>query len=1639
MWPRPVVVLEPQSFGEIVLEHATPHFVRRVDPYLKEMIHVVCLFESLKGAKNKRAMTACIVQYLQAHTHVSIPMYLYRTLCRIRSVEDWTRGDGDILGQMLDEAFGTGVFEEREDGYYLLDAQSGEWMPWYTAVDMAFSNWKSFRHSKLATSFTNLVNVIVSAGLCSTANLDFKIGNVKLFTPMVQKKQLAAGDVFEAFYESVAGFMKGGWSVYKNGKISSFFLEEDIGEFETMYAKLKSMHGYAIAGNLEEYTDLDQNTYEVKLQEAISLGENLYRKLKKGETFERKFLSDRLDRLRDNMTEFVQIQVRGGLRISPFSVSLFGQSGCGKSSLTNLTLAAGLTYNGLDASRERIATWADNDKYASNIRSYINAIVFDDFANTRERFMDFSPAYRLIQVINNVKYLAPMADVFLKGKVALNPYFCLISTNVEFLNSQVYSNEPESVLRRMYHVKVVPRPEFCVNGILNKDKIASRFGLVEAPDIWLLTIRKYDVMNKRHIDPEGMKPIVFEGKRMIDIDVYEYLRWVQIASKRHFEEERSFLKTQAEKPAMCGYCGLVYCNCYKNIIDSVKKEMSDAQDLRERLGAREPDTVLDRQSGYLSWNHCTSRDPDAIKNGEAPGYVYVKPVTWFAFFGKVYYTVSGCISRGYDTFLEKHSADIKRTFNCAKEKTVLEVVEWSNWWDSLDLIPEEVVCHPYVLRFLLLFWARDFFKSLRNGLICIAVFHLFFLWNFSFLWFCWLPLWLLESYAFICCTRQTYELMARQRMLDLRETVRYYLDSWHCKYALIGVGAVAIILKALKSRKMVLDGNTGLQPETMDEIKERDSKENPWANCNSHPLPMSSPARTSKAEDVAKALRVNLVGVVSDTSKCTLGFFITSNFMVVPRHFVEEHHVDGKRDIPIRCYRGSKKDVGGMFEDKLSVEYMRYIPDTDYAVCYVTSGGTFKDMRGFLPTDEQIRKCPAIIVTRETDKPVYSQTQMFFQGTSSVRTKCFAEDNAVRTFKGGMYDLPFETWKGMCMSPVLSDSIGCCILGFHLGGSGRVGGCGVLTQKMFANALNELAGVDGVVLGTSAGIHTILEAEMGDFPEETYGKPILQNKEVHKKSATRFLPEGANIDMYGSVDCRVTPHSNVVLTLISPFVEKCMDVANKWGPPKMKGKGVYPYQAALAVSCIPSKPIGSPLRRAVIDYKKIAANVRKRLPELFKMAAPLGEVETVSGLIGIKFIDPMNFTTSPGYPFSGPKIEKTDELNPEDYPHVGRPRTFKPEVWQEVQKAREILLSGQRFYALWKACLKDEATKLTKDKVRVFQSAPLVIQILVRMYFLPIVRIIQLNPIAFECAVGVNAEGPEWQELWDAAMSKGADRVLAGDYKSYDARMPAQCTIAAFDILIDIAEQCGGYTEEDIKLMKAMVHEVVYPVLVYNGDLIQLFGTNPSGQNLTVIINCIVNSLFLRSSFYSMYPEKDFKEECSFLTYGDDVIGTVSENCKRFNHMTYAAWLKERDIMFTMPDKEADPVPFLNELEVDFLKRKCRYNPDLGMKVGLLDEDSIYKRLHNHILSKELTLEEHSAQNIETSLHDWFFYGRDVFEDRRNKLRAVAREAGILHMCSALDVSYDKRVLKWRVKYLDEYPDLELDEYDESSPYSVLN
>lgn len=206
-------------------------------------------------------------------------------------------------------------------------------------------------------------------------------------------------------------------------------------------------------------------------------------------------------------------------------------------------------------------------------------------------------------------------------------------------------------------------------------------------------------------------------------------------------------------------------------------------------------------------------------------------------------------------------------------------------------------------------------------------------------------------------------------------------------------------------------------------------------------------------------------------------------------------------------------------------------------------------------------------------------------------------------------------------------------------------------------------------------------------------------------------------------------------------------------------------------------------------------------------------------------------------------------------------------------------------------------------------------------------------------------------------------------------------------------------------------------MISYNGEMIQLFGGNPSGQNLTVIINSIVNSLLLRCSFYTIYPEKKFQDHTAFITYGDDVMGSVTESCPKFNHISYADYLAEHDMKFTMPDKESTPTEYMKEDDVDFLKRKCWYNPDLKAKVGLLSEDSIYKRLHAHLASKALTPATHSAVNIDSSLHDWFFYGREKYDEKRAQLIEIADKADIRGFCPGLLYTYDERVHEWRLKY----------------------
>jgi hypothetical protein len=266
----------------------------------------------------------------------------------------------------------------------------------------------------------------------------------------------------------------------------------------------------------------------------------------------------------------------------------------------------------------------------------------------------------------------------------------------------------------------------------------------------------------------------------------------------------------------------------------------------------------------------------------------------------------------------------------------------------------------------------------------------------------------------------------------------------------------------------------------------------------------------------------------------------------------------------------------------------------------------------------------------------------------------------------------------------------------------------------------------------------------------------------------------------------------------------------------------------------------------------------------------------------------------------------------------------------------------------------------------------------------------------------------------------GEDRILAGDYSKYDLRMPAQVMFAAFRIMIDVAILCG-YSDDDVKIMQGIATDICYPVMAYNGDLIQHIGSNPSGQNLTVYINSIVNSLLFRCAFYNLkglQTKMHFRDICKLMTYGDDVKGSVKKGHDDFNHLYVAKFFAEHDMKFTMPDKESIPTPFMKDCDADFLKRKNVFCPETGFIMGALDEDSIFKSLHSNLKSKANTREKLAADNIDGALREWFNHGRETYEFRRAQMQEVARSSNIDHICTQLDKDFDYQVEHWKDRYL---------------------
>jgi hypothetical protein len=812
--------------------------------------------------------------------------------------------------------------------------------------------------------------------------------------------------------------------------------------------------------------------------------------------------------------------------------------------------------------------------------------------------------------------------------------------------------------------------------------------------------------------------------------------------------------------------------------------------------------------------------------------------------------------------------------------------------------------------------------------------------------------------------------------------------------ACVGIASLYVLARAWREFR-IKEIQSALAPTTQQDIVKRDTAPNEWAGVSTTPLPNINNIITTVYEDLVTVSQRSTCHCTIDNVLKTDLYMLRTDVALIPNHVLVKITSSSKA----RIVSGSKQEICGVREVPISRERAVRIPDTDLALLYLPLGD-WVDTTKFLP-EKLLPVTPVTMLYRSEDGQVLRDRFRVDPDVIALETGRFAGYN---------YKTTTPTFFGQCMSPLISETKPPFLCGFHIGGhTGTNEGCAItLTGMMYADAVKDLC-AKGVHLGPSS----------GTMPKQLYDVHFFESSEIHYKSAVRFLPPPAAIKAFGSVVGRVTPTSDVVDTIISPHVEEVMGVPNEWGPPSFK-EG-YPYQASLAFSANCSAGV-SPvlLEKSKKDYlAPLLETVKKKLWQGDNCPQPLTRMQTVCGIDGKRYIDKMPPNTSVGYPLNKCKRDFLTMYAPDDYPDFQCPAELDQRFWDETEKMRDCFRRDVRYYAIFQACLKDEPTPKIKKKVRVFQSAPIALQLMLRMYFLPIARFMSLNSILSECAVGVNSQGPEWEELTQFMRKFGEDRILAGDYSKYDLRMPAQLVLAAFDVMISIATECK-YSAEDIAFMHYLAHEVAYPILAINGDLIQLFGSNPSGHNLTVYINSIVNSLLLRCGYFALVTRakpKPFRSAVAISTYGDDFKGSVRSGFDWFNHISFAKFLSEHDIVLTMPDKSSTPTKYMRDADADFLKRKNIYIPEIRHHVGALDDSSIFKSLHTVLRSPALTPQQSAAQNLDGAMREWFFHGRSVYDQRREQLQKVAELAQISHVCTELTKTFDDRAAAWLTKY----------------------
>lgn len=1472
--------------------------------------------------------------------------------------------------------------EEKDDKN---DVEPHAWKDW-TGQDVVLK-WELFKTNTVFTKISYLITAAMSLTVCTTKKIEWSPFGLRLVSLEAAKEQLKAVDVLDALVKTFVWMCDTGWKCFETRSITPILYSDvKIQQYNEDCDYVLANAESAIAGNIE-----DLGAYENKLNSVYK--QTCTMKAAKSDGSTSIWLQRKYADLVSVLEKLAAKRRNTDIRFSPIGFSLHGPTSVGKTTLGKLTMSQSLAamgfLKGQEVDESRILTMDMFDKYNSTWTSDILGVFMDDLGNTKSDFQKDNPHTSvIIKFFNNVAAQAIKAELNAKGVVFIDFKCGIVTTNVKDLAARQYSNCPESILRRFYHVSVNVRDKYRKQNstMLNKrhPDLKNSQSLVSGEGVWRLTVEEIETFET--VDGISdyrfrvMKVRMDDGRTIEckDILLKDYLDVIIQLSKEHKDEQDSLIQKSKStaKASFCSRCCRFpeFCGCPPEEITIPKDSVVPHSLVGSALFSVLTGGVKEGVDRYIqTWMRPINFWETMM------GYSPVRTMTTRALAKSVEEQLN---TTGTPLLIAITPSWLYRT--AMYQKTLTAFHSATAYYDTRRPM-------TYLGLGCLSAFGYGLFKRSKKICITASVLSMFSMG--------------LSAMLYKSRVKQIADQYVERRdaLPEYAKTIR---DGSFPKTILFA----ATLALGVKLISMWNDHRLKTDPQSLTpaDIDAQPS----WFGYMMKKIGISSESSVRGAipEQVLKTGKKNQGWchfTRSDGSEtgCNI-VYPEKGYVWFPLHIF--HPRSDMNVEPVQYVRGEvfrsedKKTSKFKFVAELGFNAVS-IEGLDMVECFVERCPDIcENLKKFLPLSPIVGVSVSTIMIRDKDAKLSFEKLTVDHGIYGHK---------FLKMSGGCYTTRRAT-TGACMAMLVTEGKQPVVAGFHIGGCAdkKYGVMMTVTQPQAMQLRNKLLALSGI-----RGISSATE-----LPDTQYGKRVLASNTVHPNAHfIRNLDEEAAIDVLGSTTLRSECRSKIIPSPLQADVEKEFGIVNKWGPPKLRPNWKA-FNATLEHIIDPAEMfVPSLLQRARQDWLKPIKTFTMELLRTEEVR-PLEFKEIIMGVPGKRFLDAIPMNTSIGFPLFGAKKKKFTYVVGDDGLENRIP---DDDIMREYQRCLTAWEKGERAYPVVAATLKDQPTEIGCEKVRVFQALAVALGFGIRRWFLPIARVLSLCPELSESAVGVNAFSQQWDALMLHAEKFADDgRVIAWDYSKYDVRMNSQMTYAALQSMIDLAELCN-YSDYDLRMMNALVADVIHPLIDYNGTMIMVYNINTSGNNITVNINSIANSLYARMGFFAHCPEvRDFRSCVAAMTYGDDFKGSVKQIYRsRFNFSAFKDFLAQHGMKVTEPDKKEGNHEDLHVDDVDFLKRKSCYIPEIGTRIGALSKDSMLKCLLSNLESTTETRELVAIACVESYMHELFAHGRREYENDQPKILAVC-ERSLNYVPPAVQFTFDDRVSQWRQKYLGEEP-----------------